>query len=49
MSEDGKMENVVIRHFAATTNKEGNVAWEFMCGAPQLDIKITKVMWALRL
>ena len=26
-----------------------DVRWEFMWGAPQLDIKITKVMCALRL
>ena len=44
-----KMENFVIRRFATTTDKEGNVIWEFMWGAPQLDIKTTKVKWALRL
>ena len=45
---NGKMENVVIRRFSTIIEKEGNVIWEFMWGAPKLDIKITKVMWALR-
>ena len=45
---NGKMENVVIRRFSTIIDKEGNVIWEFMWGAPKLDIKITKVMWALR-
>ena len=46
---NGKMENVVIRRFSTIIDKEGNVIWEFMWGAPKLDIKITKVMCALRL
>ena len=45
---NGKMENVVIRRFSTIIDKEGNVIWEFMWGAPKLDIKIIKVMWALR-
>ena len=47
-TNNGKMENVVIRRFSTIIDKEGNVIWEFMWGAPKLDIKITKVMWALR-
>ena len=48
-TNNGKMENVVIRRFSTTIRKEGNVMWEFMWSAPKLNIKITKVMWALRL
>ena len=46
---NGKMEDLVIRRFSTTIGKEGNVMWEFMWGAPKLNVKITKVMWALRL
>ena len=49
VTTNGKMENVVIRRFSTTIHKEGNVMWEFMWSAPKLNIKITKVMWALRL
>ena len=31
-----------------TTDKQGNITWNFMFSAPNSNIKITKVMWALR-
>ena len=49
VTTNGKMEDLVIRRFSTTIGKEGNVMWEFMWGAPKFNIKITKVMWALRL
>ena len=49
VTTNGKMENVVNRRFSTTIEKERNVIWGFMWGAPKLNIKITKVMWALRL
>ena len=49
VTTNGKVEDLVIRRFSTTIGKEGNVMWEFMWGAPKFNIKITKVMWALRL
>ena len=49
VTTNGKMEDLVIRRFSTTIGKEGNVMWEFMWSAPKLNIKITRVMWALRL
>ena len=45
---DGKMEFLFFLKDSITTDKEGNVIRRFMWSLPSEDIKITKVMRALR-
>ena len=45
---DGKIEFFVNVRDSFTTDKQGNVVWNFMWSVPSRDIKFTKVMWALR-
>ena len=45
---DGKIEFSVNFRDSITTDKQGNVVWNFMWSLPARDIKFTKVMWALR-
>ena len=45
---DGKIEFSVNFRDSITTDKQGNVVWNFMWSVPARDIKFTKVMWALR-
>ena len=57
--EDGKVvmdsmilnNKIEVNHHSIdsiTTDKQGNITWNFMFSAPNSNIKITKVMWALR-
>ena len=46
--KDGKMENVVDYCHSLTPNKQGNVKWEFTWNVPKQNMKITKVMWAIK-
>ena len=57
--EDGKLvmymtmlnNKMEINHHSIdsiTTDKQGNITWNFMFSAPNNNIKITKIMWALR-
>ena len=45
---NGKMELVFHCQDSLTTNKQGNVLRRYMWSVPNKDIKVTKVMWALR-
>ena len=45
---NGKMELVFHCQDSLTTNKQGNVLRRYMWSVPIKDIKVTKVMWALR-
>ena len=46
--KDGKMENVVDYCHSLTPDKQGNVKWEFTWNVPKQNMKITKVMWAIK-
>ena len=46
--KDGKMENVVDYRHSLTPDKQGNVKWEFMWNEPKRNMKITKVMCAIK-
>ena len=45
---DGKVALVMELHHSFSTDKQGNLVREFICSMPILDIKLTKVMSALR-
>ena len=45
---NGKMEFVLDSQESITTNKQGDVIRRYMWSVPNKDIKVTKVMWALR-
>ena len=45
---NGKMEFVLDFRDSIAIDKQGNIMRTFMCSYPDRDIKITKVMWALR-
>ena len=46
--KSGKMEFVLDCQESITTNKRGDVIRKYMWSLPNKDIKVTKVMWALR-
>ena len=46
--KDGKMENVVDYRHSLNPDKQGNVKWEFMWNEPKRNMKIIKVMRAIR-
>ena len=45
---NGKMEFVLDSQESITTNEKGDVIRRYMWSVPNKDIKVTKVMWALR-
>ena len=43
---NSEMEVEIHSTDAITTDKQGNIIWNFFCSLPTRNIKITKVMWA---
>ena len=45
---NGKIRTVINIRDSITTDKLGNVVWNFMWSEPTMNVKLTKVMWAFR-
>ena len=45
---NSEMEVEIHSTDAITTDKQGNIIWNFLWSLPTRNIKITKVMWALK-
>ena len=45
---NGKIRTVINIRDSITTDKLGNVVWNFMWSEPTMNVKVAKVMWAFR-
>ena len=45
---NGKIRTVINIRDSITTDKLGNVVWNFMWSEPTMNVKVSKVMWAFR-